>query len=82
MTVIKLNSDAYQFEAQTIPVADEEIPQYVAVGLSLDARMEDDSVVECVQLNGAIEVFMSYTSRNPTTAARHNVSLRWSYKKN
>lgn len=73
--MLKLTSEVYQFEAQTInDVPGEEVPRYVAVGLSLDARMEDDSVVECVQVNGVIEVFMSYTQRNPSTAVRHNVS--------
>ncbi len=50
-------------------------PVYVAIGLSLDSRMEDDSVVECVMSNNQIDVFMSYTKQNPRSADRHTVRL-------
>lgn len=77
-TVVKISSDAYRFEMQTIPSSETNpLPVYVAIGLSLDSRMEDDSTVECVMSNNQIEVFMSYTKQGPRGADRHTVRLRF-----
>lgn len=45
-------------------------PAWVGVGLSDDAKMGDDSVVECVKENGRINAFMSWTGINPYRATR------------
>lgn len=78
--VIKISSDVFRFELQTIPETNQTSPLvYVAIGLSLDSSMEDDSVVECVVSNDQIEVFMSYTKRNPRSADRHTVRLSFDW---
>lgn len=78
--VDKISSDLYQFEVQTIPQTNETTSPlaYVAVGLSLDSLMDEDSVVECVTTNEQIEVFMSYTRRSPRGADRHTVRF-WGF---
>ncbi|CAG9863967.1 unnamed protein product [Phyllotreta striolata] len=47
-------------------------PAWVGVGLSDDARMGDDSVVECVKdkTTGKVEAFLSWTTINPYGAPR------------
>lgn len=77
----RINSETFRFEVETIPSINEtNIPlAYVAVGLSLDSRMENDSVVECVTMNNQIEVFMSYTRRSPRGADRHMVRSFWDF---
>ncbi|KAG4076762.1 hypothetical protein HA402_009108 [Bradysia odoriphaga] len=71
--VNKISSDVYQFEVEAISQTNESTSPlaYVAVGLSLDSRMNDDSVVECVMMNNQVEVFMSYTRQSPRAADRH-----------
>lgn len=72
--VVKISSDTYKFEVQTIPETNQSTtPIYAAIGLSLDSSMGDDSVVECVMSNNQIEVFMSYTKRSPRSSDRHTV---------
>lgn len=44
---------------------------YVAVGLSRDERMGEDSVMECVVEQGAIRAFTSYN--NPRSNTREGV---------
>lgn len=72
--VLKINSSVYEFELQTIPEVNQTIsPTYVAIVMSLDSRMEDDFIVECVMSNSVIEVFMSHTRQGPKGADRYEV---------
>ncbi|XP_056640678.1 putative ferric-chelate reductase 1 homolog [Diorhabda sublineata] len=57
--------DAFDFELKA-----NGNPVWVGVGLSDDAKMGDDSVVECVKDNGRISAFMSWTGTNPYRATR------------
>lgn len=76
--VEKISSDLFEFELQTISETNQiTAPVYVAIGLSLDTIMDDDSIVECVLSNNQIEVFMSHTKRMPRSAVRHTVRLRY-----
>lgn len=43
----------------------EDNPRYVAVGLSEDAKMGDDSVMECVRENGRIQAYSSWNTPRP-----------------
>lgn len=48
--------DSYTFEVQGT-----DNPKYVAAGLSMDNKMGDDSAMECVNDNGRIKLFASWT---------------------
>lgn len=46
-----------------------ENPAYVAVALSTDSSMGDDSVMECIPENGNIKAYTSWTSPGPNYGA-------------
>lgn len=49
-------------------------PAYVAVGLSNDAKMGDDSVVECVPEQGTVNAYASWTSAGPYGVSRQGIA--------
>ncbi|XP_055698466.1 putative ferric-chelate reductase 1 homolog isoform X2 [Phlebotomus papatasi] len=49
-------------------------PAYVAVGLSTDDRMMEDSVIECVPQAGQVNVYASWTVARPYNAVRQSGS--------
>lgn len=55
------NCKKYQFFFYCFP----EEPNYVAVALSDDDKMGEDSVMECVQKDGRIQAFTSWTLVQP-----------------
>lgn len=44
-------------------------PAYVAIGLSSDDKMGDDSVMECIPEGGTIRAYTSWTSPPPNYGA-------------
>lgn len=48
---------------------------YIAVGLSQDDKMGDDSVVECVYENGRINAYTSWTNGKTESTREGVVSL-------
>lgn len=52
-------NDKVQFEIQSIK---ENNPAYVATGLSTDTNMGTDSIIECVNENGQINAYASWTT--------------------
>lgn len=74
--VASINSSAFEFDVRTIPDASQTTaPAYVAIVLSLDPLMEDDSIVECVFSNNENEVFVSYTRQGLRGADRLEVAF-------
>ncbi|KAL0279216.1 UNVERIFIED_CONTAM: hypothetical protein PYX00_000821 [Menopon gallinae] len=60
LSTILVKGDRYEFELMGVP-NDNKRPKYVALGLSDDTFMADDSVMECVADGGnKVDVFMSY----------------------
>lgn len=57
--------DVYDFEIKATEDA-----AWVGVGLSDDALMGNDSVIECVKENGTVNSYMSWTGINPYRATR------------
>ncbi|XP_056640681.1 putative ferric-chelate reductase 1 homolog isoform X2 [Diorhabda sublineata] len=57
--------DVYDFEIKATENA-----AWVGVGLSDDALMGNDSVIECVKENGTVNTYMSWTGINPYRATR------------
>ncbi|XP_055626075.1 putative ferric-chelate reductase 1 homolog isoform X2 [Toxorhynchites rutilus septentrionalis] len=49
-------------------------PAYIAVGLSNDAKMGDDSVIECVPEQGVVNAYTSWTSAGPYSASRQGIA--------
>lgn len=49
-------------------------PAYVAVGLSNDAKMGDDSVIECVPEQGTVNAYASWTFSGPYDASRKGIA--------
>ncbi|GAB0093620.1 Putative ferric-chelate reductase 1 homolog [Sergentomyia squamirostris] len=47
-------------------------PAWVAVGISTDNRMMDDSVIECVPEAGRVNVYASWTQARPYNAVRQS----------
>lgn len=62
ITAVTVRGERYEFELKT---AAEDNARYVAVGLSDDTKMGDDSVVECVRENGRIQAYASWTTPRP-----------------
>lgn len=56
IVAIFVAGDTYTFEVQGT-----DSPKYVAAGLSMDKNMGDDSAMECVQNNGRINLYSSWT---------------------
>lgn len=48
---------------------------YVATALSTDSRMGEDSVVECVQRDGTVNMYTSFTENDYGGALRHPVKI-------
>lgn len=61
-TVI-VRGERYEFELKSGPT--NQNPAYVAVALSEDDKMGDDSVMECVPENGQIRAYASWTNPRP-----------------
>lgn len=51
-----------------------ENPAYVAVGLSNDAKMGDDSVIECVPEQGVVNAYASWTYAGPYSVSRQGIA--------
>lgn len=49
-------------------------PAYVAVGLSNDAKMGDDSVIECVPEQGTVNAYTSWTFVGPYGVSRKGIA--------
>lgn len=49
-------------------------PAYVAVGLSNDAKMGDDSVIECVPEQGTVNAYTSWTFSGPYGVSRKGIA--------
>lgn len=49
-------------------------PAYIAVGLSNDAKMGDDSVVECVPEQGTVNAYASWTFAGPYGVSRQGIA--------
>lgn len=49
-------------------------PAYVAVGLSHDAKMGDDSVIECVPEQGTVNAYASWTFAGPYGVSREGIA--------
>ncbi|XP_065088030.1 putative ferric-chelate reductase 1 homolog isoform X2 [Ochlerotatus camptorhynchus] len=49
-------------------------PAYVAVGLSNDAKMGDDSVIECVPEQGTVNAYASWTFAGPYGVSRQGIA--------
>lgn len=61
-----MRGERYEFEIKSSPVDNPaDNPRYVAVALSTDDKMGDDSVMECVPENGRISAYTSYTLPRP-----------------
>lgn len=60
-----------------------ENPAYVAVAISKDNQMGDDSVMECVPEGGQIRAYTSWTTPRPSLGVTRNgvVSIRKFYVK-
>lgn len=56
VVAVLVEGDSYTFEIQGI-----DSPKYVAAALSMDSKMGDDSAMECVQNNGRINLYSSWT---------------------
>lgn len=69
---VTVTGDQYDFELQAKSNA-----AWVAVGLSDDQKMGDDSVIECVKsTTGEVGAFMSWTTAKPYSSTRlTNVSI-------
>lgn len=57
-----VRGESYEFEIKSSPG---ENPSYVAVALSTDDKMGDDSVMECVPEAGNIRAYTSWTLPRP-----------------
>ncbi|XP_055603210.1 putative ferric-chelate reductase 1 homolog isoform X2 [Uranotaenia lowii] len=49
-------------------------PAYIAVGLSMDDRMGDDSVIECVPEQGTVNAYASWTFAGPYGVSREGIA--------
>lgn len=66
MTTVTVSGERYEFELKNSLQDRSEGPAaYLAVALSDDNQMGDDSVMECVPENGQIRAYTSYTTPRP-----------------
>lgn len=69
---VSMQNGKYIFELQALSGNPQ--PAYIALGLSDDLKMGDDSVIECVPSpTGEMNAFTSYTSRDPYAAGRDKI---------
>lgn len=71
LSVLNIVGGKYQFELMTAPKSQ---AVYIALGLSEDTKMGDDSVMECVPENGVVEAYTSYTTIKPFASNRTGVN--------
>lgn len=71
-----VSGERYEFEIKSRPGDN---PAYVAVALSTDNKMGDDSVMECVPEAGQIRAYASWTTPRPNLGVTRQgvVSRRW-----
>lgn len=69
ITAVTVNGDKYEFEMKATGNA-----AWVGVGLSSDAKMGDDSVIECVKDGSSVKAYMSWTSGPPNGYAATRLS--------
>lgn len=74
IAVIHVQGEKYQFEMKTGFSSDDKKPAYIALGLSSDRKMGEDSVMECVPENGIVRAYTSYTSISPYSSSRSDIS--------
>ncbi|XP_046868903.1 putative ferric-chelate reductase 1 homolog isoform X2 [Drosophila willistoni] len=70
ITAVTVRGNIFEFELQS---GKDSKAVYVAMGLSDDAKMGGDLVIECVPENGRVSLYSSYTSSSPYAAIRSNV---------
>ncbi|XP_068143494.1 putative ferric-chelate reductase 1 homolog isoform X3 [Drosophila tropicalis] len=70
ITAVTVRGNIFEFELQSGKGTK---AVYVAMGLSDDAKMGEDLVIECVPENGRVSLYSSYTSNSPYAAIRSNV---------
>uniref|UniRef100_A0A6P7FZ92 Uncharacterized protein LOC114335754 n=1 Tax=Diabrotica virgifera virgifera TaxID=50390 RepID=A0A6P7FZ92_DIAVI len=68
-TAVKVTGDKYDFELKS-RVTEKGTPKWAGVGLSLDDKMGDDSVIECVNDGNGVKAYMSFTAARPYSAKR------------
>lgn len=62
-----MRGERYEFEIKSAPTDNPSSnPAYVAVALSTDNKMGDDSAMECVPENGQIRAYTSWTLPRPS----------------
>lgn len=66
-----VRGDRYEFEMKALGDA-----KYVAVGLSEDEKMGDDSVIECVREGNGAKAYMSRTIPRPTLGVERLAKVR------
>uniref|UniRef100_A0A1L8E3J5 Putative reeler domain protein n=1 Tax=Nyssomyia neivai TaxID=330878 RepID=A0A1L8E3J5_9DIPT len=66
ITTVTARGERFYFEVKS----GHNNPAYVAVGLSKDDKMMDDSVIECVPEGGRVNVYASWTEARPYNAVR------------
>lgn len=71
VAAITVMGDKYDFEMKS-----SENPAWVGIGLSDDAKMGEDSVIECVKRGNGIATYMSYTSGSPNYGAARLSNVR------
>lgn len=74
ISVVHVMGDRYQFELKTGFPWDSSKPAYIALGLSEDSKMGDDSVMECVPENGKVNAYTSYTTAPKYASSREGVN--------
>lgn len=67
VTAVIVQGERYQFEMKT----SFDSPAYIATALSMDDRMGQDSVMECVPENGVVRTYGSWTAARPYSSTRH-----------
>lgn len=69
---VTVTGEKYEFEIKATNNA-----AWVGVGLSDDAKMGDDSVIECAKKGSGVSAYMSYTSGAPNYGAQRlsNVTI-------
>ncbi|XP_072391895.1 putative ferric-chelate reductase 1 homolog [Diabrotica undecimpunctata] len=68
-TAVTVTGDKYDFEVKSRGT-EKGTPKWAGVGLSLDAKMGDDSVIECVNDGNGLKAYMSFTAVMPYKATR------------
>lgn len=63
VATVVVKGERYEFELRSSP---SDNPAYVAVALSDDNKMGDDSVMECLPESGQVRAYTSWTNARPS----------------